>query len=117
MNCRLSADVEFSNFDFSFFKGYRILHSSLFVLHLKEAIEFFTLRSSLFTSQGVSPFLPLKCCQHFLNIFSILVQLLFKSLNTVKALLVAQSKTEGDGHGLTVDVVIEIEDVSLNGGG
>ena len=48
MNCRLSADVEFSNFDFSFLKGYRILHSSLFTLHLKEAIEFFTLRSSLF---------------------------------------------------------------------
>ena len=52
-----------------------------------------------------------------LDLFFVLVQLLFKSLNAIKALLVAQSKTEGDGHGLTVDVAIEIEDVCLNGGG
>jgi len=58
LNCRLSADVEFSNFDFSFLKGYRILHSSLFVLHFKEAIGFFPFRFSLFPYKGVSPFLP-----------------------------------------------------------
>ena len=50
---------------FTFKRVYRILHSSFFTLPLqrrqpflplKESIEFFTLRSSLFTSKGVSLF-------------------------------------------------------------
>ena len=45
----LKEAIEFFTLRSSLKRGYRILYSSLFVLHLKEAIEFFTLHSSFFT--------------------------------------------------------------------